>query len=549
LKNVDEALSITFIGDNPIIEGAEDGLGFEDYASVLTNCALSSDTPLSIGIFGDWGTGKTSLMNLIKRNIESTTQQKAVTIWFNAWQYESEMHPVIPLCGAIIAQFKAQKSILGNAFVSLERALRAVAYGFSLKAEVGIPFMGKVEAELSTKDVISREERLRTDKILEQSSFYNSLEMLNEASRHLGDKRVIVFIDDLDRCFPENAVKLLESIKLILYQPNFLFILGLDKKTISSFVSQKYEGFTRTTGDEYLDKLFQIAFFIPDYSHLVANYATMLVESHLDSSAVKEFGPLLSVIGLLCRNNPRAVKRFLNNMLIDKAITLKRVGIAHIPLVYFGLARALQMHWPIVADAIRYDDDRICEKLSKNIYSQGRTAIETIEELASDESNVNVAVYRLILYDRSLRSLIISEATRKWLTSDSDTRKTCWSMLQESIPVPQLDRQSEVGNRFINVMRGQILNRGSIYSTVIRSGWCKEKVQKLFPDLFECIVECADQSFWGKVPWSYAETDVGVVLGWIVHPNGSKVYLMEFECQRDNVYLLVNETGVKIIDG
>jgi hypothetical protein len=122
-------------------------------------------------------------------------------------------------------------------------------------------------------------------------------------------------------------------------------------------------------------------------------------------------------------------------------------------------------------------------------------------------------------------------------------------MLQESIPVPQLDRQSEVGNRFINVMRGQILNRGSIYSTVIRSGWCKEKVQKLFPDLFECIVECADQSFWGKVPWSYAETDVGVVLGWIVHPNGSKVYLMEFECQRDNVYLLVNETGVKIIDG
>ncbi len=534
----------TFIGDNPIgLEaGAQDGLGFEDYASALANLVLSSNEPVSIGIFGDWGSGKTSLMNLIKKNVETNAQGTATTVWFNAWRYESESHPIVPLCATIISAIEAQKGILGKSFDAVVKALRSIANGFALKTKVKLPLVAETEVGFAIKDMINEDNAL-----LEQSLYYNAFEKLDKASSQLKENKIVIFIDDLDRCFPEHAIRLIESVKLVLSQPGFVFVFGLDKKTISSFVSQKYATVAGVSGEMYLDKLFQVTFFIPDYSHLIGDYAAMLVKSHLEASAKKEFAPLFPTIGSFCRNNPRAVKRFLNNILIDRAIASKRPQIKHIPLIYFGFARALQMHWPIVADAIRYNDDEICTKLSKDIYEHPAGLDQALQELASDELNVNEPVYHLILQERSLQDLITSEVARAWLSS-SDNR-TCWSLLQERTIEVLPEEQNENGNRFVNVKRGIIVDKNKIYSTVIRSGWCQEKVQKIFPELFSIITERADKAFWGKVNWGYQKKNKGKVLGKVVHSSGSNMYLMEFDHRSDKVYLFVNEAGIEILDG
>ena len=64
----------------------EDGLGFSTYAEVLSSAALGTTEPFTIGIFGAWGTGKTSLMRMIEGNLSSNPE--VVTVWFNAWRFE-----------------------------------------------------------------------------------------------------------------------------------------------------------------------------------------------------------------------------------------------------------------------------------------------------------------------------------------------------------------------------------------------------------------------------------------------------------------------------
>ena len=72
--------------DQPIESRDDEALGIGDYADVLTEFIENCDTPLTIALQGDWGTGKTSLMNLIKQSLIKQDAQ-FLTVWFNTWQY------------------------------------------------------------------------------------------------------------------------------------------------------------------------------------------------------------------------------------------------------------------------------------------------------------------------------------------------------------------------------------------------------------------------------------------------------------------------------
>jgi predicted KAP-like P-loop ATPase len=133
-------VKISLIADQAIGESdlrTADGLGFETYAQVLATAAADTKGPFTIGVFGEWGTGKTSLMRLIKKNLEASPN--IVTVWFNAWRYDKEDHPIVPLVGTIVHELekhKDDKAVLAQTRRSLVGALRAIAYGFSAKAKV-----------------------------------------------------------------------------------------------------------------------------------------------------------------------------------------------------------------------------------------------------------------------------------------------------------------------------------------------------------------------------------------------------------------------------
>lgn len=82
-----------------------------DYAKVQAKAIKSAETTLTIGIFGGWGTRKTTLMKLIQKELNQPPIIYIKSVWFNTWQYESEEHPMLPICASIIRQIEEKPTL------------------------------------------------------------------------------------------------------------------------------------------------------------------------------------------------------------------------------------------------------------------------------------------------------------------------------------------------------------------------------------------------------------------------------------------------------
>jgi hypothetical protein len=332
-----------------------DGLGFDNYAKVLAGAALDTRGPFTIGVFGEWGTGKTSLMRLVER--ELSRPENVVTVWFNAWRYEQEEHPVVPLVGSIVRELERQRpsSRAGKASKSLIRALKALAYGVSVTPSVKVPGLAGVEASLALKDVADKYEQLTKDTLLERSLYYGAFAEL-DAVRLDDDIRIVVLIDDLDRCFPDKGVKLLESIKLALSQPGFIFVLAVAREVIEGYLQHRYAkdyGISDFDGKRYLDKIVQLPFHIPAASEKMSNFCSTLLEGQ-DENVRQALGAVLPRAADALRGNPRSVVRFLNNVLVDAAVSSHFPTVAQtpVPIQHFAVSRLLYTVWPDLLNQI-----------------------------------------------------------------------------------------------------------------------------------------------------------------------------------------------------
>jgi len=315
------------LGDVPVLESQRgDLLKFSSYARVLARAAIETKDSITIGVFGQWGTGKTSLMRLIKDEVAN--EDTAAPVWFNAWQYEKEEHLIVPLTATINKQLDEQaskwKGKLAEGAKSLREALRAIAYGFSIKGKVGIPHISEAEINLSPKDMIERYQDLTKDSVLARSLYFDAFEKLEEcAAKGAAAPRIVVFVDDLDRCFPAKAVELLEGIKLVLNQPGFSFVLGVNDTIIQAFIRTKYAKDCNLDGsyfEDYLDKIVQVKVPVParEPGDMTEYITSLLKEGRVfpQKSAVD----LVPLIAEACKRNPRSIIRLLNRIMVTVRI-------------------------------------------------------------------------------------------------------------------------------------------------------------------------------------------------------------------------------------
>ncbi len=326
----------------------EDQLGFEDYQRALVRVVTSAETPITIGIFGNWGSGKTSLMRMMQKDLDKAHAQ---TIWFDAWKYDKEETLWRALLVQVLstlrdalppeeAQTREQLQKLHDSlYQSVDRdKLGAVEIDWSKFIQSGAKGVAKGALTLSLSFIpgasalqqisdalmknpdaeadsllaaIQREKvRLHEEQVKSLEQFQNGFATaVNSFLQARTLKFVAVFVDDLDRCLPEKAIEVLEAIKLFMDVSGCVFVLGVDRRVIEQGIETKYKGQDPTkliNGDDYLEKIIQVPFNLPPLE-------TKRVETFITGQVRDNFPPSVSkVFAVGLEPNPRKVKRTMN---------------------------------------------------------------------------------------------------------------------------------------------------------------------------------------------------------------------------------------------
>lgn len=265
-----------------------DYLDFDYLIETVSNIIKNDDLlPSTIGVYGDWGSGKSSLINMSIASLKDNKETEC--IYFNGWLFEDYEDAKTALLGNILDTIERNRTLGDNAkkciaglYKSIDKmklvknAIRLggafLTGGSSIVAEFAIS--NALDNMLPSKDGIVKEDLMEaikaelTDKELREdiNSFRADFDTLLKETKI---DRLVVFIDELDRCSPDTILDTLEAIRLFLYVGRTVFIIGADERHISYAVQTKFkeiEGIGIDIGKEYLEKIVQYPVRIPRLS-------------------------------------------------------------------------------------------------------------------------------------------------------------------------------------------------------------------------------------------------------------------------------------------
>lgn len=338
--------------------------------------------PATIGVYGDWGSGKSSL---IKMAIESFEQDKEseeniVTINFNSWIFEGYEDAKSVLLETILDTIQENSTlkdkgerILKGLYKSIDKiklAKKGLTYGIDAVTTGGVGILvdqvvkglrnvssEEVAEDQITKTIQSIKDELNLSEI--RNDIKNFQDNFSELLKESQIDKLVVFIDELDRCSPDTIIDTLEAMRLFVFAGDTVFIIGADERHISYSVERKYsdiEGNQISIGKEYLEKLVQYPVRIPKMNSVDTEFYIfcLLLDDEFEqeladsvqykineikhedflnfnlSQAIKVFSSesyfgkinkvflisqqLANVLSTGLNGNPRQCKRFLNSM-------------------------------------------------------------------------------------------------------------------------------------------------------------------------------------------------------------------------------------------
>jgi len=408
-------------------ESTEDLLGFQYLAGAVVSIVKNENLlPATIGVFGDWGGGKSTLIEIVRAQLSSKAEKDAgtVVLSFNGWLFEGYEGAKTALMGTILEELQEHETFKNKASGKAKKLLKSlfrrvnwmksslgvgklVAAHFAGPAAPALLIGGAADIASVAKDATKKVEEVDSDKIkdyikdddkgtekdeletrrLIQNFRSDFEELLKESSI----TRLVITIDDLDRCSPDTIIPTLEAIKLFLFVPRTAFIIGADEELVRYAVRRRFPelpGDRREVGRDYLEKLIQFPVRIPALGRAeVESYLGLLFvtankevtpeqkslvgkrvgEAGTDALTMPSFNTSVAreilkplpqsleedlgmveriapLLGTIMNGNPRQCKRFLNMLLLrlqmarSKGITLKQRVLAKLMLLeYFRM--------------------------------------------------------------------------------------------------------------------------------------------------------------------------------------------------------------------
>lgn len=384
--------------DVPRKHTQEDLFGIQVYQDALIEYVQLADTPITIALQGEWGSGKTSLMNLLKYHLCDVDNSPYYPVWINTWQFslmKSSGQAIMSILEGIIQQLGAlnpdkqkwneSKKKIGGIFKKMATVGTKIAAG-----AVGVD--GGLVDEL-----IGGEDAAQSDivQLKEEISAIISQIMAENPSK----KGVTFYIDDLDRIDPPVAVEILELLKNIFDLENCVFILAIDYDVVIKGLKPKFGELTDKNEREFrsfFDKIIQLPFSMP-----VASYSvdTFLVDalSKIEFFTDKELSDadlaekLSEITRLSVGTNPRSLKRLTNTLSLISIINKKQKTIDSAAadklnkLINYALV-CIQIAYPYIYNQLAEEpdfknwNDKIASKLKLRPLAE-----EEVERLNSTE--------------------------------------------------------------------------------------------------------------------------------------------------------------------
>lgn len=305
--------------DVPRQHQQNDLFGIQVYQDALTKFIQYTDTPITIALQGEWGSGKTSLMNQLRYNLCDADGAAYYPVWINTWQYSLMRTPsqaIIAILEGIIAQigelspnhkWDESKKKIGGLFKKMAVVGAKVAVGtVGVDGEAVDDLFAQNGGE-STIVQLKKEIAKLVETSLEQNP---------------SKKGFTLYIDDLDRIDPPVAVEILELLKNIFDLKHCVFVLAIDYDVVIKGLKPKFGELTDKNEREFrsfFDKIIQLPFSMPVASY---NVDTFLVEalSEIEFFSKEELADtvlaenLSEIARLSVGCNPRSLKRLTNTL-------------------------------------------------------------------------------------------------------------------------------------------------------------------------------------------------------------------------------------------
>ena len=281
----------------------DDLLGYGPYVATLDDILTqpSVATPFSVGVFGPWGTGKSSFMLQLRERLE---RRGLSVVWFQPWLFD-EKEEVWKALILSILQYLEDKT----ADQKQVARIRSLIVGVG-KIAVNHVVSRATGLDLAVEQVAQAYADASSDNTRFINTFRRDFEQVKDAvlsNNNRPNARLYIFVDDLDRCTPENCVRVLEAIRLFFDLEGCLFILGIDQEVVQKGIEIKYDQRLQMRGRDYLDKLIQLPFTLPPVAD--KSFAAF-VDSTTAPFKFQEQSKKL--IALASERNPRRVKRLSN---------------------------------------------------------------------------------------------------------------------------------------------------------------------------------------------------------------------------------------------
>src|SRR5579883_517641 len=265
--------------------------------TVVTLLRERPEHPVTIGVHGDWGAGKSSVLEMIEAALGG--DERVLCLKFNGWRFQGFEDAKIALIEGIVTGLIEKRPVLTKATEAVKDIFRridllkaakkvgglaltayAAAHGLPAHAFAVPVLMNSLEGWATDPATLTKENvesvlsgakdilkpKSETSNVPEEIEGFRKA--FDELLKKAGIEQLVVLIDDLDRCLPDTAIETLEAVRLFVFTSRTAFVVAADEAMIEYAVRKHFPDLPDTTGPQtyarkYLEKLIQVPFRIP----------------------------------------------------------------------------------------------------------------------------------------------------------------------------------------------------------------------------------------------------------------------------------------------